>query len=276
VVTAYNAGGTSSFTIKVAVDKAPQRITFGPIVVKTYGDPDFDPGAISTNTTIPIAYTSSNPSAATIVNGEIHITGAGTSTITASQEGNSNYIQAIPVSQLLTVNPAPLTITADDKTRVVGIANPVLTVTYSGFVNNEGPAQLMALPLVLTTATINSPVGQYPIIPSDAVSQNYAITYVQGILTIKPIPQKIVIPNAFTPNGDGINDFWDIQALVDFPDCRVSVYNRYGGLVYQSRGYPKPWDGTYNGSPLPTGTYYYVINPQSGVQQVAGPVTIIR
>jgi gliding motility-associated-like protein len=276
IVTAYNAGGQSSFTITVAVDKLLEAITFGPVAPKTYGDADFDPGATSNNNTIPITYASSNLLAATIVNGKIHITGAGTSTITASQDGSELYVQANPVSQTLTINPAVLTITADNKTKDYGIVNPVLTATYSGFVYNEGPAQLTAKPVVSTTAITTSPVGQYPIDASNAASTNYTFTYVPGILTIKPIPEKLVVPNAFTPNGDGVNDVWAINALNDFPDCTVAVYNRYGILVYQSRGYPKPWDGTFNGKPLPTGTYYYCINTNAHMQQMAGSVTILR
>jgi mucin-19 len=277
VVTAYNAGGSSSFTINISVAPlTPQTITFAPLSVKAYGDPDFDPGATSTNNAIPIVYTSSNTSVATIVNGEIHITGAGTSTITASQPGSTAYAAANPVPQLLTVNPAALTITADDKTKIFGTANPVFTASYSGFVYNENAAQLTSQPLITTTATTTSPVGQYPINVSDAASTNYTFTYVPGTLTIRPVPQAIVVPNAFTPNGDGINDMWNIKALVDYPQCVVTVYNRYGSLIYQSKGYPRPWDGTSNGTQLPTGTYYYIINPQNGAQELAGSVTILR
>jgi len=276
VVTAYNTGGQSSFTISVEGVKGPETITFGPLPIKTYGDLDFPPGATSTNDSIPIIYTSSNPAVDTIINGEIHIIGAGTSTITASQAGNGGYLPAKPVSQLLTVNPAPLTITADNKTRDFGIPNPVLTITYSGFVYNETVAQLITQPVITTTAVITSPVGQYPITASGAAAINYTFIYVPGTLTINPVPQMLVVPNAFTPNGDGINDVWNIKSLSDFPKCTVSVYNRYGSLVYQSKGYPQPWDGTSNGKPLPVGTYYYIINPNDGMRQLAGPVTIIR
>jgi len=84
------------------------------------------------------------------------------------------------------------------------------------------------------------------------------------------------IPNTFTPNGDGINDTWDIYALQFFPGCTVSVYTRWGKLVFFSNGYPKPWDGTYNNAKLPVGTYYYVIDLKNNAPQVSGYVTIIR
>jgi gliding motility-associated-like protein len=90
------------------------------------------------------------------------------------------------------------------------------------------------------------------------------------------IPQKIIIPNAFTPNGDGSNDTWSIAALLSYPNCTVSIYNRYGAAVYQSKGYQYPWDGRMNGKQLPAGTYYYIIDTQKNNQKLSGPVTILR
>lgn len=83
--------------------------------------------------------------------------------------------------------------------------------------------------------------------------------------------------NTFTPNGDGINDTWDIPALADYPDCTVDVYNRFGQIIFHSASYPKPWDGTRNGKPLPAGTYFYIIDTKStlGGRQT-GWVTILR
>ena len=90
------------------------------------------------------------------------------------------------------------------------------------------------------------------------------------------ILRKIKVPNAFSPNGDGINDTWAIQYLASYPECTVDVYNRYGQRVYHSTGYTKPWDGRSNGQPLPVGTYYWIIDPKSGRTQENGSVTIIR
>lgn len=85
-----------------------------------------------------------------------------------------------------------------------------------------------------------------------------------------------VIPNAFSPNGDGIHDRWRIQYLESYPGATVDVYDRYGGLVFSSIEYAVDWDGTRNGKPLPIGTYYYVINPKNGRKIITGSVTIIR
>ncbi len=84
------------------------------------------------------------------------------------------------------------------------------------------------------------------------------------------------VPNVFSPNGDNINDTWVVKYLDDYPDCVVQVFTRSGQRVYQTQGFPKPWDGTFNGSPLPIGTYYYVIQPKRGRAVISGPVTILR
>jgi len=172
-----------------------------------------------------------------------------------------------------TVTPAPLTITADNKSRIFGAPNPVLTVSYSGFVNNDTPSQLTALPQISTTAVNTSPAGQYPITITGAASPNYTFIYLPGVLTILP---PLFIPNTFTPNGDGVNDKWDIGHLSEFTDCTVQVFSRYGQPVYSSIGYAAPWNGTYKGARLPTGTYYYLIDLKNRGALLSGFVTIVR
>jgi gliding motility-associated-like protein len=86
----------------------------------------------------------------------------------------------------------------------------------------------------------------------------------------------IVIPNAFTPNGDGVNDTWDIKALLAYVGCTIDVYNRYGMQVYHTLNYTSGWDGSAKGKRLPAGTYYYLINPNDGTGKLSGPVTILR
>jgi gliding motility-associated-like protein len=95
------------------------------------------------------------------------------------------------------------------------------------------------------------------------------------IKVLKDIP---FVPNAFSPNGDGINDKWTIPSLSNYPNCRVEVYNRYGQIVFLSpQGYTTPWDGTKNGSSLPVGTYYYIIEPKDkGYGKFSGSVTLLR
>ena len=85
-----------------------------------------------------------------------------------------------------------------------------------------------------------------------------------------------VIPNTFTPNNDGINDTWRIDYLNTYPGNRVQVFTRTGQLVFESRGYDTPWDGTIKGKPLPFDTYYYIIEPGNKRDPITGYVTIIK
>lgn len=89
----------------------------------------------------------------------------------------------------------------------------------------------------------------------------------------------IRIPNVFTPNGDGVNDFWEIKGLQSYSRATLDIYNRYGQLVYRKTGgYGTPWNGTgTSGNLLPAGTYYYVLQPgANGYGKITGSVTIIR
>ena len=79
-----------------------------------------------------------------------------------------------------------------------------------------------------------------------------------------------------SPNGDGINDTWNIKYLSTYTDCTVDIFNRYGQKLFSSVGYMVPWDGKYNNADLPVGVYYYEINPKHGRNVMSGTVTIVR
>lgn len=116
--------------------------------------------------------------------------------------------------------------------------------------------------------------------PTDDISYTLTATSGEGCKASDDIAIKVLkalhIPNAFSPNGDGIHDRWEIKYLNTYPGATVEVYNRYGQLVYKSAGYSQSWDGRFNGNPLPVGTYYYIINPKNGRSQMSGYVDIIR
>jgi hypothetical protein len=167
--------------------KQTQTISFGPITARNYGAADFSTGVTSTNTTIPVTYTSSNTNVATVNgSGTIHITGAGTTNITAKQAGNDGYFPATDVQQTLIVNKVPLTVRVRDTSKVEFQPNPVFTITYTGFVLGETPASLTAQPVASTVATTNSLAGNYSVTPVNGASQNYNFTYIAGRLTVLP------------------------------------------------------------------------------------------
>ena len=91
------------------------------------------------------------------------------------------------------------------------------------------------------------------------------------------VDDKIKINDAFSPNGDGVNDKWEIGILQDYPNAKVQIFNRWGQLLYESQPYDA-WDGTYKGKDMPLGTYYYIIDLNDGgsTQTLSGAITIIR
>jgi gliding motility-associated-like protein len=348
----YNAAPDVQQTL--SVNKASQTITFSSLPVKTYGDPDFSPGAAASSG-LSVSYSSDNPSVAAITGGMIHLTGSGSADITASQAGNADYNAAADVSQSLTVNKAILTFTADDKTKEYLTANPVLTYTITGFVNGDTQSVLDSLPTLKTTCVQDSPVGTYPVTVSGGGDNSYSYSFVDGTLTVTKITQIITftrVPDKllekdtfqlaavslagldvlfestdnsiatingdiltgvskgavtikayndgnddyqaadtsavvqiysthrdimylFTPNGDGINDYWELPKLSEWGKCDVKVYNRWGKLVFSDPNYNNLWNGTSNGSPLPEGPYYFIIKTENaGI--ITGTVNIVR
>ena len=83
------------------------------------------------------------------------------------------------------------------------------------------------------------------------------------------------IPGGISPNGDGTNDFWDIQGLENYPDATVTVFNRWGQQVFYSTSKMFTWDGTSNGQECPTADYYYIIELGDG-EKFNGVVTLKR
>ena len=101
------------------------------------------------------------------------------------------------------------------------------------------------------------------------------------IITIQFQQCNIIIPSAFTPNGDTINDFWEIKEIDSiYPNNIVHVFNRWGNKIYVSQkgSYEEfPWDGKINGKPIPIGTYYYIIEYNDNQNEPSnGIVSILK
>jgi gliding motility-associated-like protein/uncharacterized repeat protein (TIGR01451 family) len=150
-------------------------------------------------------------------------------------------------------------------------------ITFPDIADQSGLSYSWSPAEGLSNTTILNPVA------SPVKTTTYTLT-VTNILTgcteigkIKVTVHKIpIIPNAFTPNGDGINDVWLIENLGTYTTCSVRIFNRYGEEVFTSVGYQTPWNGIFKGVPLPTGTYYYMIDPKKGRKVVSGSITILR
>lgn len=144
------------------------------------------------------------------------------------------------------------------------------------FVYGNQLSYLWTPPSYLSSDTAFSPLSK----PVNDIRYTFNLIAEGGCTVSDTIFVKVLkspeVPNAFSPNGDGINDTWNIKYLESYPGATVEVFNRYGQIIYRSLGYSKPWDGRVSGSPLPIGTYYYIINPKNNKPQITGAITIIR
>jgi gliding motility-associated-like protein len=197
------------------------------------------------------------------------IAGAGTFTInyTFTAQNGCDY----STSQQVIVRPAPTVSAGPDFFMLEGGSEKIKAtasgdnLTYKWFPSTGLDHDDILNPIV--TPTINT---TYRLVVTNSEGCSAAGDVNVGVLKYP------VIPNTFTPNGDGINDTWNILYLNSYPGNTVEIFDRYGKKVFSSIGYATPWDGTYNGAVLPSGTFYYVINPKNSRKVIAGSVTIVR
>ncbi|WP_460960732.1 gliding motility-associated C-terminal domain-containing protein [Spirosoma litoris] len=88
--------------------------------------------------------------------------------------------------------------------------------------------------------------------------------------------ERIWIPDAFSPNGDGMNENWELRGIESYPLAEVTIFNRWGEIIFFSKQYKQPFDGTWKNSPLPTGAYIYQIKPSPSQAVLQGSVFILK
>lgn len=125
---------------------------------------------------------------------------AGSYAVVVSYAGSTDYI-AGSANATITIDQKPLTVTADDKSKVYGAVTPAFTASYAGFVNNEGPSDLTGMVSFGGTAASAVDAGTYVIAPSGVSSQNYAITFGNGTLTISRAPLSVHAADASREYG---------------------------------------------------------------------------
>jgi gliding motility-associated-like protein len=151
----------------------------------------------------------------------------------------------------------------------------------STLLEGSGPSGSVWTPSTgLSDASIASPIAT----PTISSTYFYTFTALNGCVYADDVrinfDRPIIIMNTLTPNDDGINDLWEIRDANKYPGIKVNVYDRWGQRVFNSIGYggDKKWDGTYLGSIVPAGVYYYVIELGTGQKghTFSGYVTVIR
>lgn len=135
------------------------------------------------------------------------------------------------------------------------------------------PTISLANPTSYTTSATPDITTAYVLSVTDIYS---CVNYDTVIVTVIPLVFNGVISTVFTPNGDGINDTWYIENISSYPDNEVQVFNIYGNEVYSKKKYTGDWAGTYNGLPLPDGTYYFVLKVNQTQKPIKGSIDILR
>lgn len=116
-------------------------------------------------------------------------------------------------------------------------------------------------------------MGEYKIVVEDMNR-----CYVRDSLILLPQNEACLeVPNVMSPNGDLVNDHWNIGKKELYPQMEIRIYNRWGEIVWRSeKGYPDPWDGRSRGIVLPVDSYHYVIDLHNGSKPVVGTITIVK
>lgn len=193
--------------------------------------------------------------------------------LTAAESGNQGISSCHIASNVLIINvhSKPL-ISAGPDRLIISAGTTVLAATA----NDSNLIFSWSPPDYLNNTTILNPTAspdREMVYSLSAVSQ-YGCTNTDQVL-IKVIA-GIFVPTAFTPNNDGKNDSWRIPFLDPLWGATVSVYNRYGQLVYKGSGSIVDWNGKLKGVPQSSGTYVYMIQFQDGLPAIKGTVNLIR
>ncbi|MBT2564123.1 putative Ig domain-containing protein [Pedobacter sp. ISL-68] len=180
-----------------------QTITFNALAQKTVGDADFDAGATASSG-LTVSYSSSDPNVATIINGQLHILTAGTTTITASQAGNAQYLTATPVSQVLTVKNVQTINFAAIAPKVLGDADFTLEASASSGIPVSFSSSDESVATVINGVARILKAGTTVFTASQPGNETYNSASVTQNLTILPLNLKVL--SADGDNGQQSNN----------------------------------------------------------------------
>ena len=136
---------------------------------------------------------------------------------------------------------------------------------------NWSPTDFMLNETTLTPL-VNPPIDYEYVLTAKA--PNNCGTSTDTVLV--KIINGIFIPNAFSPNGDGKNDTWNVPGLEAYPLHTLIIFNRYGQVVFQRNKTFEPWNGYFKGQLLPSGAYTYLINLNNGSPVLKGSFLMIK
>lgn len=151
-------------------------------------------------------------------------------------------------------------------------------IELSGFTTESN--YFWSPPLGLTSPTILNPIASPEYTTTYFLTASNGLCEITDELTITVI-SDLIVPNVFSPNGDGVNDVWEILGTENYQEVYVVIYDRSGQKVLEAVNYNplRFWNGTNRGKDLPASTYFYVITLDrntSSQKVIKGSVTIIR
>ncbi len=188
---------------------------------------------------------------------------------------DTNGCVAVQDAKQAVVYTLPLVNAGTDQLIVAGTA-----VVLNASVGNAGAHTFRWTP----AASLNNPTLLTPL-ATPGTSTWYTLTathQTHGCSASDSVFVEVIsglyIPNAFSPNGDGINDVWRIPGLQAYPEAEVTLFNRWGQELLRRRQYnTNPWNGTYKGAAVPAGLYIYLIRLNNGTGEVRkGTISVLR
>ena len=305
--TGFTTGGTFSSTNGLSLNASTGAINASTSTTGTYtitytlSATACQPAA-SNNTSITI---NPPPAAPTAVPTVQYCTNEVASPLSATGSNLLWYTQAIGGTGSTTA-PTPITNTIGTTTYYVSQTNagcesvrtPIAVIVTPGPTVDAGPdiaiapGQSVTLagstnalnPIISWTpaATLSNPSILTPTATPGTTTKYFLRVEALGCTSIDSmrviVIGDIIVPNVFSPNGDGIHDRWIIQRIEDHPNAVVEVFNRYGQSLLRRKGYnaSSAWDGSLNGKPVPNGTYFFAIQGLTNQAPVSGTLTVLR
>lgn len=177
----------------ITITKASVTVSWPAPPAIVYGTP-LGAGQLNASASVPGTW-SYSPSAGTVLHrGNVNVQG----TFTPTDATNYNSIGA---AQIIVITPAPLVMKANDVAKPFGAPVPIFSASYAGFVNGDTPASLSGTLGFSTSATAQSPVGTYAIAVGGVISNDYAISFVPGVLTVQPAATSTAVIASANPSG---------------------------------------------------------------------------
>lgn len=204
-----------------------------------------------------------------------------------------NLVNTFPLPSTFTVVPPPVSsnsiVVCDQNYNGQG-NNNLLVANSSSLLPGQSdtikivvkfsPNGLITFTNIAVASANNLPTGGYSGIDTSANGSdpdpNGNGTPEENTPTVFNVEFDFFIPQGFSPNGDGVNDVFEIRGIRFFPDNDLVIMNRWGNVVYKMHGYANTWDGTTDtgieigGNKLPEGTYYYILNLNNSTKPYTG------